>query len=223
MGFFTLISFGEMIVANKFLPFIVEKSLLHSIYQTMLTRSKGINTITFLNVFLIVGKHGIKTVRDFVNSRSEKMTTEDLYQSISNHFGSDVNSEDYNKFNLLRHTMTIDQLTEGDTKFNEYSISDILGFIYVAAVLGKSEEYFKTDYSSYLKNYPDVLQNLKEFINLDDENHNVEICVETKDELISNILYYAIIDPDPSHIYKFKKSTYGKKESDDGQDEEVLF
>ena len=206
MGFFfTLTSFGEMIVANKFLPFIVEKSPLHSIYQTMLSRSKGINTITFLNVFLAVGKHGIKKVREFVYSRSEKMDTNDLYQAISNCFGDGFNAEDYKAFNLLKYSMSLEELTEKDTKFNEYGYSDILGFIFVVAILGKSSEYFNNDYENYLKNYPHVMENLKKFMTFDEEDPGVVIDVETKDELVSKIFYHSLISHDPSYTYKIRK------------------
>lgn len=192
-------------MANKFLPFIVEKSPLHSIYQTMLTRSKGINTITFLNVFLAVGKHGIKKVREFVYSKSEKMDTNDLYQAIFNHFGDGIDTEDYKAFNLLEYSMTIKELTEEDTKFNEYGYSDILGFIFVVAILGKSSEYFKIDYENYLENYPHVIENLKKFMTFDEENPGVVIDVETKDELVSKILYYSLISYDPSYKYEIRK------------------
>ena len=207
-------------MANKFLPFIVEKSPLHSIYQTMLTRSKGINTITFLNVFLAVGRQGIKKVREFVNSKSEKMDTNDLYQAISNCFGDGVDAEDYKAFNLLKYSMSLEELTEEDTKFNEYGYSDILGFIFVVAILGKSSEYFNNDYENYLKNYPHVMENLKKFMTFDEEDPGVVIDVETKDELVSKIFYHSLISHDPSYTYKIRK-VVSKKEGMPAWDNET--
>jgi len=202
-----------MIVANKFLPFIVEKSPLHSIYQTMLSRSKGINTITFLNVFLAVGRHGIKKVREFVYSKSEKMDTNDLYQAISNYFDDGVDAEDYKAFNLLKYSMSLEELTEEDTKFNEYGYSDILGFIFVVAILGKSSEYFNNDYENYLKNYPHVMENLKKFMTFDEEDPGVVIDVKTKDELVSKIFYHSLISHDSSYTYKIRKVVSKKEET----------
>jgi len=199
-------------MANKFLPFIVEKSPPHSIYQTMLTRSKGINTIIFLDVFLAVGKHGIKKVREFVNSKSEKMDTSALYQAISNHFGGGVDYADYKAFNLLQYSMTIKELTEEDTKFNEYGYSDILGFIFVLAILGKSSEYFKIDYENYLQNHSHVMENLNQYMAFDEENTDVEIRVLTRDDLVSKILYFSLICYEPSYKYKIIKLVSGKEE-----------
>ena len=203
-------------MANKFLPFIVEKSPPHSIYQTMLSRSKGVNDLTFLNVFIIVCKHGIKKVRDYVDSQSEKVSTSTLYQEISNHFGHFVDKNDYDTFNLLQNSMSIGDLTLGDLKFSEYGYSDILGFIYALSVLGRSSEYFDSiDYENYLKNHPHVMNNLKEFITLDDDNYDHEIVVENRKDLIANILYYSLISPIAGSSYKIKKFVPNKEEEED--------
>jgi hypothetical protein len=203
-------------MSNKFLPFIVEKSPLLSIYQTMLTRSKGVNSIIFLNVFHAVGKHGIKTVREYVNSQSEKMDTGALYQAIANHYNENVFSSDLEAFNLLEYSMSLQQLTQDEDKYNGYSYPDILGFILVVSMLGKNSEYFKIDYEAYLKNYQSVKENIKEFIILDEKNPDIEIFVESEDQLVSKVLYLSLINPNPDKTYKFMKHVLPKSKEDTG-------
>lgn len=180
-------------MANKFLPFIVEKSPLHSIYQTMLSRSKGVHTLTFLSVFAIVGKHGIKVVREFVDSQTEELSTDILYQKISNHFNHDINSEDFEAFLLLQNSMTLGQLTGEDKIFNEYGFSDILGFIYVLTVLKKNYDYFLCNYDTYLEQHSAALANLKQYIRLVDKDPDTEVPVSNITELKSYVLFYSLI------------------------------
>jgi hypothetical protein len=210
-------------MSNKFLPFIVEKSPLHSIYQTMLSRSKGVNSLIFLNVFHAVGKHGIKAVREYVNSQSEKMDTNSLYQAIANHFDESVFSADYSAFMLLEHSMTVQQLTENSDKYSGYSYQDILGFIFVISLLQKNSEYFKIDYELYLSNYSIAKQNIKLFMNLVEVNPDIEILVESEDQLISKVLYYSLINYNPDNTYKFTKAVSSKAADDEEKDRGASF
>jgi hypothetical protein len=210
-------------MSNKFLPFIVEKSPLHSIYQTMLSRSKGVNSLIFLDVFHAVGKHGIKAVREYVNSQSEKMDTKNLYQAISNHFGENVKSDDLEAFNLLEHSMSLQQLTQDEDKYNGYSYSDILGFILVLCLLRKNSEYFKTNYEIYLRNYATAKQNIKGFMNLVEVNPDIEILVESENQLISKVLYYSLINHNPDYTYKFTKAVSSKAADDEEEDRGAHF
>lgn len=199
-------------MANKFLPFIVEKSPLHSIYQTMLSRSKGVHTLTFLSVFAIVGKHGIKSVREFVDLQTEEMSTDILYQKISNHFNHDINSEDYEAFLLLQNSMTLSQLTEEDKRFNEYGFSDILGFIYVLATLKKTYDYFSVGYVTYLDYHSTALENLKQYMALVDKDPDIQVSVSNMEELKSHVLFYSLICPEDKKTIMFVKSAPSEDE-----------
>lgn len=204
-------------MANKFLPFIVEKSPLDSIYQTMLSRSKGINTLTLLSVFHAVGAQGIKKVREYVDSQSSDLTTEQLYQSIANHFSNyAVDGDDYSAFYLLRYMVSVEDLAEGNDKFQGYSHADILGFILVATLIGKSNDYFAIDYDSYLKNYSKVTQNIPEYVNLADDSGSdaaVEV-IELYDvkAVEAFILYKGLIFPESEKVFRIKLN---KTEGDD--------
>lgn len=201
-------------MANKFLPFIVEKSPLHSIYQTMLSRSKGVHTLTFLSVFSIVGKYGIKTVREFVDSQTEEMSTDVLYGNIAIHFDHDVNSKDYEAFLLLQNSMTLGQLTEEDKRFNEYGFSDILGFIYVLATLKKTYDYFSVDYVTYLDYHSTALENLKQYITLVDKNPDIQVSVSNMEELKSHILFYSLISSEGIKTIQFVRAASPKAEGE---------
>lgn len=207
-------------MANKFLPFIVEKSPLHSIYQTMLSRSKGVHTLTLLSVFSIVGDHGIKTVREFVDLQTEEMSTDILYQKISNHFKHGINSEDYEAFLLLQNSMTLGQLTEGDKRFNEYGFSDILGFIYVLSTLKKTYDYFSVDYRIYLEQHSTALENLKQYITLVDKYPDIQVSVSNMEELKSHILFYSLIYLGDVKTIQFVRAESPKAKDEPEEEEE---
>lgn len=201
-------------MANKFLPFIVEKSPLHSIYQTMLTRSKGVNTLTFLGVFASIGEYGIKSVREYVDSQPDNTDTNTLYQSVSNYFKHGVDQEDYDAFLLLVEVMKLEDLKNANPKFNEFGYADIIGFIYVTALLERSSEYFTYDYNLYLSSHRDVLNDFRKYIVIDDENPDFIVPVKSESDLLAKVLFYSLLYTGPNRSYKFEKAEHGTESQD---------
>lgn len=85
-------------MANKFLPFVVARSTPIHIFTTLLSRSKGVNIHTIIDVFNIVLEEGIEEVRAYVKTL-EEMGASQVYGAVCEKFsGSRLSIEYYNLF-----------------------------------------------------------------------------------------------------------------------------
>ena len=78
-------STGKAQMANKFLPFVVESSSPLNIYQTLLSRSKGMERSLIASIFNIALNVDIDEVRQYAASQPD-MPTQALYNKIVEHW-----------------------------------------------------------------------------------------------------------------------------------------
>lgn len=127
-------------VANKFLPFIVEKSTPIHIYQTLLSRSKGMNTNLIMSVFYVVITHGITKVRKYVKTLAD-MTLETLYATIINHYQRpEISDSLLQLFLNLAPFMPSKREELWHEDLADFSMKEMLGFFLIMAKLGQIGE-----------------------------------------------------------------------------------
>lgn len=133
-------------MANKFLPFIVEKSTPPHIYQTLLSRSKGMNTALITSVFYLVLHKGIKEIRTHVKTLPD-MQLEALYEELLNHWQeARIPEEDLQIFLGLSNYITSDETDKWDEALSEFSHNDIMAFFLVVCKCGISDNFTDLDF-----------------------------------------------------------------------------
>jgi len=125
----------------KFLPFIVEKSTPLHIYQTLIQRSKGMNTNLVTSILYLVADKGIIAVRKSAKSLPE-MPLNKLYEELLNiHSSYRISNIDFNAFQLIKDYVKFHAMDKISEELKDYSISDQLSFLLVMSYIGKLNEY----------------------------------------------------------------------------------
>lgn len=200
-------------MANKFLPFVVEKSSALNIYQTLISRSKGLPTEIVASVLLIVISKGITEVREYTNTLPD-LSTEQLYSEIVSRYSSyRISMENLNLFLALRpyfyHIKYIDRMTK---ELGDYELKDILIFLLVMTLKGKEDVEQYTDYKFFemLTTRSVVIGNLPLYISFSDTGSK-RITVRNEVDLEAFILFTTFMqDSDEDLTYRLTVNPHYK-------------
>lgn len=117
----------------KFLPFVVEKSTPIHIFQTLVSRSKGMNDVLVASIFYLVLEQGINEVRAAASSLPEG-DIGSLYEKLLTKYPSyRVSTTDYEKIQHLTELLTTScEFPENvHADLREHTVEDILAFCLV--------------------------------------------------------------------------------------------
>lgn len=185
-------------MANKFLPFIVEKSTPINIYQTLLSRSKGMNTTLIASVLYLVLKNGITDVRAYVKTL-EEMSLEALYNELVNHYpNSRIPDGELREFEAISQYLTDADKKQWATELNEFELKDILNFFFVVAKIGSLKEVTELPFDQIFERADIVLENLSNYIKFSDSGTRTEF--KTKLDLKAYIFYRVILIDDTPEV-----------------------
>lgn len=157
-------------MANKFLPFIVDKSTPAHIYQTLLSRSKGMNTNLITSIFHTVLVNGIKEVRNYVKSLPD-MPLEKVYEELTVHYQKDkITDEELQLFLNLELHLTPEDSNRWVDELDEFTLKDVLAFFLVMAKIGAITDVTEMDFNSlYLQGTREnILKNIPDYVNFSD-------------------------------------------------------
>ena len=185
--------FGEQVynpMANKFLPFVVESSTPHSIFRTLISRSKGLNRALVASVFNMTLNVDIKELRKHANNLDE-MSLEQLYEEL-------LQKHDIYRMNtdMLQHFTRIVQYFPDyngwwdDVKLKDFEPKDVMMFLCVYSLNEKVGEYSNIAWKG-LWDYEEIFSDFKEYIKLSDDGLKMEFF--SIYELKTFILYRAVL------------------------------
>ncbi len=198
----------EILMANKFLPFIVEKSKPPHIYQTLLSRSKGLNYSVIASVLYIVLKRGITDVQKFVKTLPD-LPLDKVYDEIISHWQQDrVSSEVMDRYINLNNYFDDPKSDHWVEELWEFEVKDILIFMMVMSLLGPDsvKEYTDLDFMSVISNHDTIMNNIPEYVTFSDTGE--ERMFEGPADLEAFILYNAVLNPEGTSVKvkaRFKK------------------
>jgi hypothetical protein len=183
----------DITMANKFLPFIVEKSTPEHIYNTLLQRSKGMNINLVTSIFYMVLEKGVVELREYVKTMPEGISVTHMYEEMVGKFAHyQIMDEDLQKFTDLAPLLGTHDWAAVDPELTkQFESKDILAFLYVMGKLGKLEEYTTLNFGRYLSDASDVLTNLPQFITFSDNGKPYEFYSAA--ELKTFILYHSLL------------------------------
>lgn len=125
----------------KFLPFIVEKSTPENVYQTILSRSKGLNNLLVASILFLVLDKGITTVRKTATALPE-MPLGKLYEELLNVYpGHNIPNEDFQLIQAVGIYVKKHAWEGLPETLKEYELSDLMSFLLVMHYIGKLIDY----------------------------------------------------------------------------------
>lgn len=125
----------------KFLPFVVEKSTPLYIYQTLISRSKGMNNLLIASIFYLVVDKGITNVRKVADGLPEMPIT-GLYKELLNQYPNNtISNEFYQKMQSISSLVKEHSWHKIPEELKEYTLTDTMTFLLVMTLLEKTEEY----------------------------------------------------------------------------------
>ncbi|NOQ48884.1 MAG: hypothetical protein GQ576_07105 [Methanococcoides sp.] len=142
----------------KFLPFVVEKSTPIHIFQTLISRSKGLNQVLVASILYLVLEKGIGTVRDKAAELPDT-NLDKLYEQLIIAYPSYlIPTEQFSRMQSLVKHMELWDKKEVATELEEYPMEDILNFLLVMLLVGKEKEYTSLDFNRILNGDSDVIE-----------------------------------------------------------------
>jgi len=125
----------------KFLPFVVEKSTPLYIYQTLVSRSKGMNVVLVASIFFLVIDKGITTVRKQAAELPE-MSLDKLYEVLLNGNSSNrISNVHFQKMQAVGPYIQAHAWKDLPAELAEYELTDIMSFLLVMHFVGKLSDY----------------------------------------------------------------------------------
>ena len=176
-------------MANKFLPFIVEKSTPINIYQTLLSRSKGMNVLLVTSIFYLVVSKGILEVRKFVKTLPE-LQLEELYTAIMEGFPNFRIQDDEFKLytSFARHT---DKNRNWSRELGEFTIFDTFAFFLVMSKVDRLHEVTDMPFDKVVADKEGILNNIQKYVLFSDSAEVKEFYNSI--DLQAYILYQALL------------------------------
>lgn len=167
-------------MGSKFLPFIGAGSTPINIYNTILSRSKGMSHASVASLLHIVLREDIVEVRN-VADQIQKQTTTELYEAVIEHYNQHRISPEWTAlFKAMAPYVDPDKDFVKEHSAN-HSVEDYLIFV---AVMAQMEDfpspasgmltYANTDFLKIFKSYENILNNLDEYLALSDKAENVK-------------------------------------------------
>ncbi len=199
-------------MARKFLPFIVESSTPIHIYQTILSRSKGMNKLTVASIFNLILGEGIVKTREHIKKFPE-MSLEKTYETLINTFPKyRVDSDHLILFNELTYLLTNNEIEQWDKDLSLFELKDVMPFLVVMGYHNKLGLVTSLDFSSLLTDAAQfVLNTLTAHIKF--SNTGIPTYFKNGIELRAFILYQVFICKNP--ITQPIKAVLGVEKSDD--------
>lgn len=131
----------ERNVMAKFLPFVVEKSTPIHIFQTLITRSKGMNEVLVASMLYLVVEKGIKQVRETA-SKIPDMDLDNLYETLLTQYPHyRITNEQFSKIQSVAEHFHMWYPGKISAELTEYNLSDRMSFLLVMSLTGKLKEY----------------------------------------------------------------------------------
>jgi hypothetical protein len=128
-------------MSNKFLPFVVAKSTPLHIYQTLVSRSKGMNEVLIASIFYLVLERGIAEVRKAADELSTMEPTQ-LYETLIAQSPSyRISNEDFSKIHSITRHLKAWHEENISAELREFDMPDIMSFLLVMQLSGKGEDY----------------------------------------------------------------------------------
>lgn len=206
----------EKIMANKFLPFIVEKSTPTHIYGTLLQRSKGMNMNLVTSIFYMVMGQGVSELREYVKGLPAGLTVYQMYEEMVGKYSQyQILDEDFLPFLKLSKLFSAhDWADVSDELTKDFNSKDIMAFLFVMHKIGCLDEYTTLNFTGYFNDTSEVLGNVSEYVLFADDG--IEVFFTSSDELRTYIMYRARLrsDSDNEPNSPVKAVFLEEKESD---------
>ena len=176
-------------MANKFLPFVVESSTPVHIYQTLVSRSKGVIPHVMASVFAITVKHGILAVRAFVQELPN-LEASAIYDSIMQKYPENRVSKEKLKVYLdFLDFLTPEDWGNVSPEVTQFDPLDRLTFLYTMSANGTLEEYTTLPFKSMEEKGAYVLNNVDQFVRFSDMGE--QVAFDGADDLRAYIFYHS--------------------------------
>jgi hypothetical protein len=125
----------------KFLPFVVEKSTPLHTFQTIVSRSKGMNQIAIASIFWLIMDKGISYVRQIATELPE-MPLDKLYDQIINACPTYlIPNADFKAFGSMGKFIDKYAKDKISAELHEYEMSDIMSFLLAMHYMKKLPDY----------------------------------------------------------------------------------
>ena len=182
----------------KFLPFVVEKSTPLHTYQTILSRSKGMNEVTVTSIFWLVLDKGITAIREAASELPDSLNLDKVYEELLNKYSSyRISSEDFTTFRSISTYMDKYAKDKISAELLEYDMEDIMSFLLVMYYINELQNYTPLHLVNLLNGKADDAErNLADYELF--SNDGKEYGFETREALAAYIWFHATIMPDPS-------------------------
>lgn len=135
----------------KFLPFVVADSTPIYVYQTIISRSKGMNSLDVVSIFYLVMDKGIKEVR----ATAEKlpaMALDKVYDALLNTFPTyRIHEESFQLMRSMEPYVTSEPYAEITEELYEYEMPDILNFLLVMCLVGRVSAFTTLRFDTLLE------------------------------------------------------------------------
>lgn len=182
-------------MANKFLPFVVEKSTPINIFSALLSRSKGMRPSLIASVFNLILKVGVVPIRKYIKTLDDMPTTQ-LYEELTSQF-SDCRIDS----GLLELYMSFAQFLAPDYKervsdeLHDLSADDVTIFFMVMLDHPMWDEYTSIPFPLLEQKREQILFNLPNYIVFSDTGIPTEF--RDANHLQAFILYNTVLSSDP--------------------------
>ena len=191
----------------KFLPFVVKKSTPEHIYQALISRSKGMNSLLIASILHLVVEKGIVTVRATAAGLPD-MELSKLYEQLINAYPSyRITNEQFEKIQSVGKYINYHKKGNISDGLCEYEEKDIMSFLLVMLLIGKLEEYT----SFKLEKLFDGTSRKSELNLIENglfSNSGSSFLFSSKEELAAYVWFYSGIFTVPSSFIKPVKAIY---------------
>lgn len=203
----------EKIMANKFLPFIVDKSTPDHVYRTLLSRSKGMNINLVTSIFYMVMDEGVDELRTFVKTLPESISVQQMYEEMTGAYNKyHIMDEDLRKFLGAAQFMSVDDWNTIPAEVRQdLDEQDIMAFLYVMWKRSEIEKYTTLNFDSYFDDADDVMKNVQQYLTFSDNGDVMEFASDN--ELRAFIMYHALLKPKGAPTLPPIKVVFKKDES----------
>lgn len=175
----------------KFLPFVVESSTPLHTFQSLISRSKGINNITIASIFYAILDKGINEIRERAKTYPDNIATERLYEELMDDYPNHkIKTSDFNKIMNIKNEMEVtDSIPD---RLKDYETVDALIFLMVVTLVNLYEDYTDLPLYKLFNGEAEKLEtNLKETGLFSNDGMNAYFA--TKASLIGYIHFYGCI------------------------------
>lgn len=179
----------------KFLPFVVDKSTPEYIFQSLITRSKGVNSLLVSSIFNLILSFGISKIRQEAKDLPDDLPLSKVYEElIIRHTSYQISNDLYQKFQSIAEYIESYHKQELNDELKEYDIEDIMIFLMVMYLQSKEDQYISISLQPMGNgDYEKITTELSKFGLF--SNDGEERMFQSKEDLRSYIIYYGLLNP----------------------------